>query len=202
MESKLLNYSKTPIPVLVSSPSPNYEIMQSLLSKSSDIAISQPLSSSSSSSTVSPSKCLARSYNTITTSLSNSLNFVNNKNKAHKPTTNIIVATPNNTNTNSNIKSNNGKNSGTNSSKNTPSLSSSASVSMSLAKKQEKSFIRNTINLINNHSSRTIAKDLVLSATRKHKAAHRAQRNLLISENSHLGFFFKYFSYSIIKYCI
>lgn len=155
MENKLLNYSKTPIPVLVSNPLPNYEIMQSLLSKSSDLTALQPFSSSSS-----PSKT----------------NKNNNNNNSHNHISSIHhhtnMTTPTTTTTANNMA-----------------MTSSANAKrLSLAKRQqEKSFIRNTINLINNHSSRTIAKDLVLSATRKHKAAHRAQRNLLISENAHLG---------------
>lgn len=155
MENKLLNYSKTPIPVLVSNPLPNYEIMQSLLSKSSDLTALQPLSFSSS-----PSKTSKN-------------NHINNHHHQLSSIHHTNMTTPTTTTTAANSMA----------------MTSSANAKrLSLAKRQqEKSFIRNTINLINNHSSRTIAKDLVLSATRKHKAAHRAQRNLLISENAHLG---------------
>lgn len=169
MESKLLNYSKTPIPVLVSSPSPSYEIMQSLLSKSGDLATSLPLSSSSS-----PIKSFAKTHN-------------NSSNNHHHKNHTIIHATSS--------SHHNSHHDDHQHQQQIMSTATSNAASKRFTKKQEKSFIRNTINLINNHSSRTIAKDLVLSATRKHKAAHRAQRNLLISENSHLGMFISFLDF-------
>lgn len=147
MEAKLLNYTKTPIPVLMSSPTPNYSIMQSLLSMTS---------SSSASSTT---NALSYHQSSLTSS--------------HLSRTSTVSSSPQR-------KGGGGGDDGGGSG-----VGSGRSV---MTKKQEKSFIRNTINLINNHSSRTIAKDLVLSAARKQKYANAAKQRLLADQNnSRLG---------------
>ena len=157
METKLLNYSKTPIPVLVSSPSPSYEIMQSLLSTA-------PFSQPPPPHPPHPPP-LASSY-MIDSSPHRSSSILDKKHSSKQPTTTTT----------------------TTSTSAAASSSTTSRASAALTKKQEKTFIRNTINLINNHSSRTIAKDLVLSAARKQKHAAANKRLVLASqEHSHLG---------------
>lgn len=155
METKLLNYSKTPIPVLVSSPSPSYEIMQSLLSTA-------PFSQPPPPHPPHPPP-LASSY-MIDSSPHRSSSLLDKKHSSKQPTTTTT----------------------TTSTSAAASSSTTSRASAALTKKQEKTFIRNTINLINNHSSRTIAKDLVLSAARKQKHA-AANKRLASQEHSHLG---------------